>query len=266
MGNFFKWEYIGYYFPKILSAVPVTLSIVLAASLMGVLAGMILAFIRLEKVPILDLFAKIYISFFRATPIIIQLFIVYYGFPALFGRVGINMSGWEKIYFVYITYGLNMAAFLAEVFRAALLSVPVSQFEAAASIGLTKVQSYQRIVIPQAVRIAIPNVGAAVVNLLQNTSLAFSLGIIDVIGKVKTLGALTYRSMEGYFVATIIFVVLSILLEHLFSGLSKKMDYQNKTAKKATKGRATILEKKVMEVPAVASPVEKVQASNLEIN
>ena len=94
---------------------------------------------------------------------------------------------------------------------------------------MTKLQTYRRIILPQAVRIAIPATGTMIVSLLQDTSLAFSLGVIDVIGKVRALAALTYRSLEGYFVAAIIFIVLSIVLERVFAWLTKRFQFQSKT-------------------------------------
>jgi len=222
MGEFFKWEYVVSLFPKVLSALPTTLLIVLFATLIGAAVGLLIAYLRIEKVPVLNQISIVYVSFVRGTPILVQMFIVFYGLPSLLGSMGIDLSQWDKIYFIYITYGLNTAAFFSEIFRSAILNVPASQYEAAASIGLTKGQTYRRVLIPQASKIAMPSLGASIINLLQDTSLAFSLGILDVMGKVQTLGALYYRVMEGYFIAAVIFVILSIGLEQLFGVLEKK--------------------------------------------
>src|SRR5699024_11867489 len=114
----------------------------------------------------------------------------------------------------------------AENVWSVISSVATDQKEAADSVSLTKLQTYRRIILPQAVRIAIPATGTMIVSLLQDTSLAFSLGVIDVIGKVRALAALTYRSLEGYFVAAIIFIVLSIVLERVFAWLTKRFQFQ----------------------------------------
>lgn len=224
MGEFFKWEYVVTLFPKVLTALPTTLLIVLFATLIGSAVGLIIAYIRLEKIPILTQLFTIYVSFIRGTPILVQMFIVFYGLPSLFSLIGLDLSNWNKIYFIYITYGLNTAAFFSEIFRSSLLSVPKSQYEAAASIGLTKRQTYGRILIPQATKIAFPSLGASIITLLQDTSLAFSLGVLDIMGKVQTLGALYYRVIEGYFIAAIIFVILSITLEKVFKVLEKRIN------------------------------------------
>ncbi len=226
MADFFKWEYVVSFFPKILAAVPTTLLIVLVASVIGMLLGLAIAFARIEKVPLFSQLGRVFVSFIRGTPIIVQLFLVFYGLPVLVETLGGSLAGLSKLDYVFITYGLNTAAFFAEIFRSALLSVPVSQKEAAAAIGLTKLQSYRRVIVPQAVRIALPATGTMIVNLLQDTSLAFSLGVIDVIGKVRALAALTYHSLEGYFIAAIIFIVLSLVLERLFGWLERRYQFR----------------------------------------
>lgn len=131
----------------------------------------------------------------------------------------------DQMLSVYVAYGLNVGAFFSETFRSAIQSVPAGQKEAALSIGQTKWEVNRRIVLPQAIRIAIPSIGAQIVGLLQNTSLAFSIGIIDMIGKVRSLAAIARRSLEGYIAAAIIFVILSILLEQLFTYIEKKTAY-----------------------------------------
>lgn len=224
MSEFFKWEYVVSFFPKILSALPTTLAIVAVATAVGMVLGLAIAFVRIEKVPVLSQISQVFVSFIRGTPILVQLFLIYYGLPIVFTALG-NI---EKIDYVYITYGLSTAAFFSEIFRSAISSVATDQKEAAASVGLTKLQTYRRIILPQAVQIAIPATGTMIVSLLQDTSLAFSLGVIDVIGKVRALAALTYRSLEGYFVAAIIFIVLSIVLERVFAWLTKRFQFQSK--------------------------------------
>ncbi|XNN69044.1 amino acid ABC transporter permease [Bacillus pumilus] len=160
MSEFFKWEYVVTLFPKVLSALPTTLLIVLFATLIGSFLGFILAYFRIERIPVLHQLSAIYVSFIRGTPILVQMFIVFYGLPGVLAAIGLDISMWNKLFFLYITYGLNTAAYFSEIFRSALSSVPASQYEAAASIGLTKWQIYRRTLIPQAGKIALPNIGA----------------------------------------------------------------------------------------------------------
>lgn len=228
MRDIFKWEYVGYFFPRLLEALPVTLMIVIIASLIGTILGLIIALTRVEKVPVLSPIFAIIVSFLRGTPIYVQLFIVYFGIPVLSQLVGINGLQIDRMAAVYVAYGLNVGAFFSEIFRSSILSVPRAQIEAAYSVGLNKWQSYRRVILPQAIRIAIPSYGTTIIGLLQDTSIAFTLGVVDVMGKIKAVSAVIYRSLEGYFVAAVIFIVLSIILEYLFRWLNHRFSFSRK--------------------------------------
>lgn len=225
MRDLFKWEYVWFFIPRLLEALPVTLMIVLVATLIGTLLGIIIALVRVEKVPVLSQIFTVLVSFIRGTPIYVQLFIVFFGIPMitqLFGIVGFQM---DRMLAVYIAYGINVGAFFSEIFRSAILSVPDSQIEAAFSVGLTKWQTYRRIVFPQAIRIGLPSYGTTIIGLLQDTSVAFTLGILDIMGTIRSLSAVVYRSLEGYFVAAIIFILLSIILHYIFEWLEKRLSF-----------------------------------------
>ncbi len=225
MTDLFSLQRVLEYFPKVLSRLPVTLLITVLATAVGILLGIALAFVRLHKVPVLNQITLVFVSFMRGTPIIVQLFVVFYGLPTLLLLVGIDINRCDKMIYVIVTYGLNASAFMAEIFRASISSVPAGQSEAAYTVGLTKWQTFRRIVAPQAVRIALPSLGVSLVGLLQDTSVAFPLGIIDIMGKVRAIGANTYHFLEGYVAAAVIFVVFSILIEKSFSLLTKRFAY-----------------------------------------
>jgi L-cystine transport system permease protein len=211
------------YLPRLLAKLPVTLLIVTVATLFGLLAGMALALIRLFRVPVLNQAAIVYISFMRGTPIIVQLFLVFYGVPMLLDLIGIDINRWDKLFFVVLTYGLNTAAFKAEVFRAALKSVPAGQVEAGYAVGLSRLQCYRRVIIPQALLIALPSLGTGLSSLLQDTSLAYTLGIIDVMGQVHAIASGTNRMLEGYVGAAIIFLTLAVVIEKVFGRLEASL-------------------------------------------
>ena len=223
MGQLFDFRLVFVYFPKLLSRLHITLLIVIAATLLGITFGIVLALIRLSRTPLLNQVATVYISFMRGTPIIVQMFVIYYGLPLVLSSIGVDINRWDKLFFVIITYGLNMAAFMAEIIRAAIVGVPIGQAEAAYSTGMTRWQAFRRIVAPQAILIALPSLGMEMVGLLQNTAIAFSLGIIDVMGKAKIIGASTCHTLEGYVGAAVIFLVLCILLEHGCSLIEKQL-------------------------------------------
>jgi L-cystine transport system permease protein len=228
MADLFQWRFVWMYLPKLLAALPVTLSIVAVATVVGLAIGIGIAFIRIERVPVLRQIAAVYVSFIRSTPILVQLFITFYGLPMVLNLFGINIIRWDAIFFVYITYGINVSAFMSEIVRTSVLSVPYSQWDAGYSVGMTKFQAYFRIVLPQSVVIAIPSFGTTLVGLLQDSSLAYLLGIIDVIGQINILASKTTHSLEGYFIAMIIFIVLSTIVERIFGRLEKITRVQNK--------------------------------------
>lgn len=224
MSDFFSFNRVMEYFPKILSRIHITLSIVITGTIIGLLLGVAFAFIRIYKIAGLNQLVLIFISFVRDTPIIVQMFLVYYGLP-LFVEFAfkININRWDKLIFIIITYGLNEAGFMAEIIRASILAIPAGQTEAGYSVGLSGRQTFLRIVAPQALRVAIPPLGTNFVGLFQGTSLAYLLGIIDILGKVNVIGANTYHYLEGYICAAVIFVVISIILEKAFKLLDQHL-------------------------------------------
>lgn len=228
MNNFFQPYLIWEYLPDVLSALPTTLLLTLVSTIIGVIVGAGIAFVKMEDTPIFKQIAVVFTSFIRGTPILIQMFLVYYGLPMFLGYVGINTDDVSPLIYLFITYGLNMAAFLSEIIRAALESVPASQREAALTSGYTKRQMYFKIIFPQAVIIAVPSFATMVISLLQDTSLAFTIGVLDVVGKAKALGTATFHTVEAYISAMIIFIILSFILERFFRWIEKRSNFTSR--------------------------------------
>ncbi|SFB26145.1 L-cystine transport system permease protein [Cohnella sp. OV330] len=230
-GDFFSFERLVAYFPKILSKFPISLYVVAVSTALALALGTVLAIIRIRKIPVLHQLAVVYISFVRGTPILIHLFLVYYGLPLLFNALfGYNIaSGWNKLIFVFLAYGLNEAGFLAEHIRAAILSVPRGQTEAGHMVGLTRFQTFRRIVMPQAFRVLLPGLSAMVVGMLPATGLAYLLGVTDMMGMITTVSYSSQHSLEGYADAALIFISASFILERLSAVLIKKSSYGRKS-------------------------------------
>ncbi|WP_094606752.1 L-cystine transport system permease protein TcyL [Sporomusa silvacetica DSM 10669] len=227
MENIFLFSLFIDSFPQLLSRLHITLYIVVVALLFGLLLGTGIAVARLHKVPVLSQLAAAYVSFIRGIPILVLLFIVYIGVPLAAGAFGANINRWDTLIFVMITYIVNSAAFLSEIVRSAVAGVEKGQMEAALSVGMTRWQDFSRIIAPQAIQIAIPALGNTVVSLLKDTSLAYTLGIIDVIGIIQAISSSTHRSLEAYTAAACIFFVLSFILEQFFKWLEKKIGINN---------------------------------------
>lgn len=228
MENIFLFSLFIDSFPKLLSRLHITLYIVAVALLFGFLLGMYIAVIRLHKVPILSQLATAYVSFVRGIPILVLLYIVYIGLPLVVGVLGVNINRWDTMIFVMIAYIVNTSAFLSEIIRSAVAGVDIGQTEAAYSVGMTRWQTFRRIIAPQAIQIAMPALGNTVVSLLKDTSLAYTLGVIDLVGVIKAISSNTYRSLEAYAAAAIIFFILSSILEQVFKWIERKLGGTNK--------------------------------------
>lgn len=181
-----------------------------------------MAIIRVEAIPVLRRVAELFVSFTRGTPIFIQMFVVYYGLPMMLLPLGIDIRRASKMLFVLVAYSLNAGAFFSEIIRSSILSVPRDQWDAALSIGHSKAQVYLRVIIPQSVVIAIPSTGMHLTGLLQDTALTIVMGIADMLGKARALGAHDGRELEAYFDVMVIFIVLSFLIDRFFAWLEKR--------------------------------------------
>ena len=211
-----------------------TLLITLSAFALGIVLAVILAAVRLYRVPVARELASLYVSFVRGTPILIQLLICNLVLPGFIWRItGINVGRlWPPVVFVVMAYALNSAAFLSEIFRSSVSGVEAGQSEAAYAVGMTGFQSFLHVVFPQAVRIALPAVANSMSSLLKDTSLAYSAaGVLDIMGMAAANAALTFRYLEGYVCAALIFFGLCLLLEWSFGGLNRRLSRGTALAK-----------------------------------
>ncbi|AFI30610.1 MULTISPECIES: amino acid ABC transporter permease [unclassified Bacillus (in: firmicutes)] len=219
--NTIDWEFMISAFPTLIQALPITLLMAIAAMMFAIIGGLILALITKNKIPVLHQLSKLYISFFRGVPTLVQLFLIYYGLPQLFPE----MSKMTALTAAIIGLSLKNAAYLAEIFRAALNSVDDGQLEACLSVGMTKLQAYRRIILPQAIRNAIPATGNTFIGLLKETSLAFTLGVMEMFAQGKMYASGNLKYFETYLAVAIVYWVLTIiysLLQDLFERAMSK--------------------------------------------
>ncbi len=227
MGKLFVWDRFFENIPKILPYLSVTFSIVVYATLFGVLLGISIVLVQIKKIPVLVQIVKVYVSFMRGTPMLVQLMLVYYGIPALFDPVfGTNINReWGAVNFAYVTFILNQGAFLSAIFYSAITSISYGQTEAGLSVGLTEFQTFHRIVLPQMVKTAMPPFGSDLVGLFQNSSLVFLIGVTDIMGRAKTIGTATKHVLEAYVFIVLIYIIISLGVRLLFFRLNNKMSY-----------------------------------------
>ncbi|SFJ77085.1 amino acid ABC transporter permease [Thermoflavimicrobium dichotomicum] len=223
MGKSFDLNLVFDFLPKLLSYLHITLLILVGAVLIGLLVGFLAALPRIYNIPVLRTLSAIYVSFIRGTPILIQLFLVYYGLPELLKTIQIDVTHMSSLVFVIITYGFSIGALFSEIIRAAVSAVDRGQTEAAYAIGMTPIAAFVRIVLPQALTIAFPNFANLVISYLKDTSLAFYIGVMDMTGRGQTLGTATNHFLEVYISLAIIYYAVCILLEKCFSLLETRM-------------------------------------------
>jgi len=224
MEKYFDINYLWTALPQLLPYLWITLFVAALAVIFGSLLGLIIAVFKLSKNKILRFLANSYITVMRCTPSIVLLFLVYYGIPAFSDHFfGIYLQDVNTGVFVVITFSLQFAAMMAEVIRSAYLAIDKGQYEAAVSVGLTPFQAYARIIFPQAVVVALPNFGNGLISVLQEGSLAYTIGFIDIVGKANLIIANNYNThtLEIYIALAVFYWVLSVAIEKFFGKLEK---------------------------------------------
>lgn len=203
------------FLPEILSALPLTLWVLVLTILFGSLLGLFLAWSQLSGERSLASFARGYVFILRCTPPIVLIFLVFYGLPRfLEWWLGIDVNGWSRSVFVILAMTLLFAASISEVFKSSYQALPKGQLEAGLSIGLTDYQTFVRILLPQAFRIALPNITTAIINLLKDIALAYTIGLVDLMGAGNLVISrnLGNYSLETYTAVAIIYWVLALIL------------------------------------------------------
>jgi len=215
----FDFAYMLSIIPQILSYLPITLLISVLSILLATVLGIVFALLlRAGKIP--AAFAHLYISFFRGTPVLVQLLIIYFGLPQIFPA----LNSMSAINAVILGLSLNTSAYLAEIFRAAIDSVDKGQLEASLASGLNLFQASWRILFPQACRNAIPATGNVYIGLIKNSSLAFTLGVSELLAAGKLAATESLKYFEAYFAVGLIYWALTIILSELQRRLEKTIN------------------------------------------
>lgn len=223
MENYFDVTYLWSSFPLLLPYLQITFIVTILSVLFGSLLGLLLAVMKLGKSKIARLIANGYTTIMRCTPSIVLLFLVYYGIPAIGANFGLNLNDVDKMIFIVITFSLQFAAIMSEVIRSAYQSIDRGQYEAGVSVGLSNIQAFRRIILPQAFVVALPNFGNGLLELIKEGSLAYTIGLIDVMGKASLIidGRFNAHALETYLALSIIYWVISIIIEQTFLRLEK---------------------------------------------
>lgn len=205
-----------------LSGAPTAILITVVSLLIAVPLGFLLALVRINEVKFFNRFAQVYVSFVRGTPMIVQIFIIYSSVPLILAtiftklNIKINIYDVNPIWYAFIVFSLNTIAILTEVFRSALGAVNKGQLEAARSVGLTNVQAYTKIIIPQALVVALPNICTATTNLIKGTSLCYAMSLKEITLRAKVAANVGYNYVEAYIDIFLVYLIICIIVEYGF--------------------------------------------------
>jgi polar amino acid transport system permease protein len=205
--------------PLFLKGVFLTVEISFFAIVIGLSIGILAAVARTSRFKILNLVSAIYVEVFRNTPLLIQIFIIFFGLPG----IGIKLSPYISGLTALVLY---VGAYNTEVIRSGLEAVPRGQMEAAKSLGLTGVQAFLYIILPQTVRISLPALGNNWVSLVKNSSLVSVIGMVELTWVALDLNALTFRSFELFGAATIFYLILIFILINIQNFVEKRFAYK----------------------------------------
>lgn len=217
-----RWT-VADYLPLLLRGSWVTVQLAVLSMLLAVLLGLPIALLRLSPWWPLRLLATVYVEFFRGIPVLLLLFFLYYGLPALGARYGLeswlNLSAYLA---AVLGFGLNYAAYESEIYRAGIGSIPVGQWEAAASLGMSRRLTFRRIILPQAIRVILPPMTNDFIALFKDTSLVSVIALVELTKQYQILAKSSMRYLEIGLATALLYLVMSVPLGHLARYLEKR--------------------------------------------
>ncbi|MBF6035294.1 MULTISPECIES: cystine ABC transporter permease [Pseudomonas] len=203
--------------PFLLKGMYFTVILSLGGMFFGFLLGFSLALMRLSRFKVANWIARIYVSFFRGTPLLVQLFVIYFGLP----QVGIEL---DPIPAALIGLSLNMAAYICEILRSSISSIERGQWEAAASIGMTRAQTLRRAILPQAMRTALPALGNSFISLVKDTAQAATIQVPELLRQAQLISARNFEIFTMYLSAALLYWILASVLAHLQNKLEERVN------------------------------------------
>lgn len=220
MLNLFDWSVVYKDFWELLKYLPITMELTVVCMVFGLILGFLLAVIRIRRIPVLKRIVDFFISIIRGTPIIVQLYITYFGIPIAlkyinyYNGTDFTVARIPAVIYAIVALSLNQSAYNAVTIQAALEAVNKGEIEAATSLGMSGKQRMFRIIIPEAIELALPSLGNTLIGLIKGTSLAFSCSVIEMTAAGKILAGNDYRYFEVYVALAVIYWLLTIVVEY----------------------------------------------------
>lgn len=227
--------------PTLLQGALVTIQLTAITVFLGMILGSLLGIARLSSSHFLSLAVKAYIDFFRGTPLLVQIFMIYFGIPALARGLGVPFS-FNQWAAAVIALSLNSAAYIAEIVRGAIQSIELGQREAAESLGLGPVQTMRYVIFPQAFRRMIPPLGNEFITLIKDTSLVAVIGFEELFRRGQLIVASNYRAFEIYTAVALVYLALTLLFSQLFGLLEKWMNPVERSKRKAASMQVAVVD------------------------
>ena len=214
--NFFNFSFLPKYATSFVRGLEYTLLLAVVSVLLAIIPALLLALMRLSKNRIVRSISGAYIALFRSTPLLVQLYVVFFGLPS----VGVMVSAFPT---AVVVIGINAGAYNAETMRGALESVPQGQLEAGSCVGLSYAQTMWHIVLPQAFRTAFPALGNSVISMVKDTSLAANITVTEMLFQTQRIIGRSYQSMVLYLEVAFIYLLFSTVLSALQKLGEKKL-------------------------------------------
>ena len=218
-------------FRTLLSGASVTVLLTAFSVFFGVIGGTLLAIACISKFKPLGWLGRIYIDFFRGTPLLVQIFMIYFGLPSLLQSIGIDFS-FNRFAAAVTALGLNSSAYLAEIIRGGIQSIDEGQWEASQSMGMGWLQTMRYVIFPQAFRRMLPPLGNEFITMIKDTSLVAIIGFEELFRQGQLMVATTYRAFEIYAAVALIYLLLTFAASRLFSWLEKRLNPLRRASKK----------------------------------
>ncbi|MGF1768912.1 amino acid ABC transporter permease [Enterovibrio makurazakiensis] len=218
--NSFDFDYMLALFPILVKYLGITLEMSLIGFAIALVLSVCLALVRVFRVNVLNAFVVVYISFFRGTPLLVQLFLLYYGLPQVF-PIFVGMDAFTA---AVIGISLHFSAYMAESIRAAIVGIDKNQMEASLSIGMTELQAMRRIILPQAARVATPSLMNYFIDMIKSTSLAFTLGVAEIMAKAQMEASSSFKFFEAFLAVALIYWVVVIFFTQIQSLLEVRLN------------------------------------------
>lgn len=211
-----NFSLVGEFIPFLIKAAVITIQLSLVSIVVGIVLGLVIALMRISKIKVLSYFAQFYIWIIRGTPMLVQLFLVYFGLPQL----GIELSPFISS---VIALGMNAAAYIAEIYRGGIMSVPAGQTEAAESLGMRYPVIMRKIILPQALRVSVPSLGNQAVMMLKDSSLASLVTVSELMMVAQRFASTNYAFIEFYIVAAGFYLFMTTIFTFVLNKIEHRM-------------------------------------------